>query len=54
MFKKFLRRINEAENRRDAWDNVFYAKDGISIAYQYGKLTEEEYEMLVAIISNMA
>ena len=33
MFKKFIQRIIEAENREDAMQNVFYGNDGIDIAF---------------------
>lgn len=54
MFKKFLKRIVEAENQKDAWENVFYGEDGIGMAYQNGKITWKDHELLVAIISKMA
>ena len=34
MFKKFIQRIIEAENREDAMQNVFYGNDGIDIAFR--------------------
>ena len=34
MFKKFIQRIIEAENKEDAINNIFYGKDGIDMAYQ--------------------
>lgn len=54
MFKKFLQRIIEAENKQDAIDNVFYGSDGIDIAYQREKITWKEHQMLLAIIDKMA
>lgn len=54
MFKKFLQRIIEAENKQDAIDNVFYGSDGIDIAYQREKITWKEHQMLLAIIEKMA
>lgn len=54
MFKKFLQRIIEAENKQDAIDNVFYGSDGIDIAYQREKITWKEHQMLFAIIDKMA
>lgn len=53
-FKKFIQRIIEAENKEDALKNVFYAADGIDIAYQHEKITYKEYEMLLQIIKKMA
>lgn len=54
MFKKLLQRIIDAENKQDAIDNVFYAMDGIDMAFQREKITWKEYEMLSAIIDKMA
>lgn len=63
MFKKFLQRIIEAENREDAIQNVFYGTKvedgkiveyGIDMAYQHGKITWKESEMLLALIEKMA
>lgn len=54
MFKKFIQRIIEAENRTDAVDNVFYGADGIDMAFQQEKITWEELTMLSAIIDKMA
>lgn len=54
MFKKFIQRIIEAENREDAINNVFYGADGIDIAYQHEKITWKEHEMLLALIEKMA
>lgn len=54
MFKKFLQRIIEAENKQDAIDNVFYGSDGIDIAYQREKITWKEHQMLLALIEKMA
>lgn len=54
MFKKFLQRIIEAKDHEDAIQNVFYGKDGIDIAYQNGKITWKEHEMLSALINKMA
>lgn len=39
MFKKFIQRIIEAENREDAMQNVFYGNDGIDIAFQREKIS---------------
>jgi len=65
MFKKFIKRIIEAENREDAIQNVFYGTKwdengdkiieyGIDIAYQHEKITWAEHEMLLALIEKMA
>ena len=54
MFKKFIQRIIEAENARDAIDNVFYGDDGIDAAYQHEKITWKEHQMLLALIEKMA
>lgn len=54
MFKKFIQRIIEAENREDAINNVFYGKDGIDMAFQGDKITWKEHEMLLALIEKMA
>lgn len=39
MFKKFVRKIIEAENQEDAVQNVFYGADGIDMAFQQEKIT---------------
>ena len=54
MFKKFLQRIIDSKNREDAVDNVFYGENGIDIAFQMGKITWNEHQMLLAIIDKMA
>jgi hypothetical protein len=54
MFKKFIQRIIEAENKEAAIQNVFYGMDGIDIAYQREKITWKEHEMLLALIEKMA
>lgn len=54
MFKKFIQRIIEAEDREDAIRNVFYGENGIDIAYQREKITWKEHEMLLALIDKMA
>ena len=54
MFKKFLQRIIDAQDREDAIQNVFYGNDGIDRAYQQEKITWKEHEMLLAIIEKMA
>ena len=54
MFKKFIQRIIDAENREDAINNVFYGNDGIDIAYQRDKITWKEHQMLLALIEKMA
>lgn len=54
MFKKFVQRIIEAENREDAIQNVFNGTDGIDMAFQKGKLSWEEHQTLLALIRKMA
>ena len=63
MFKKFIQRIIEAENREDAMQNVFYGTKfengkiveyGIDIAYQHDKISWKEHQMLLALIEKMA
>ena len=54
MFKKFIQRIIEAENREDAMQNVFYGNDGIDIAFHREKISWKEHQMLLAIIEKMA
>lgn len=54
MFKKLLKRITEAKNANEAWDNVFYGADGIDMAYQQGKINAADYELLVAVLEKMA
>ena len=54
MFKKFIQRIIEAEDREDAIQNVFYGSDGIDMAFQRDKLSWKEFEMLRKLIDKMA
>jgi hypothetical protein len=63
MFKKFVQRIIEAKDREDAIQNVFYGTIfegdkikvyGIDMAYQHGKITWQEHQMLLALIEKMA
>lgn len=54
MFKKFIERIIEAENREDAIENVFYGADGIDRAYQQERITWKEHQTLLALINKMA
>lgn len=64
MFKKFIQRIIEAKDHDDAIQNVFYGtvfgddgkvkQYGIDIAYQHGKITWKEHQMLLALIEKMA
>lgn len=54
MFKKFIQMIIEAKDREEAIQNVFYGENGIDIAYQLGKITWKEHEMLLALINKMA
>lgn len=64
MFKKFIQRIIESENREDAIQNVFYGTQmddngrvivyGIDLAYQHGKITWKEHQMLLNLIEKMA
>lgn len=54
MFKKFIQRIIDAENKEDAIQNVFYGADGIDIAFQHEKISWKEHEMLLALIEKMA
>lgn len=54
MFKKFIQRIIEAEDREDAIQNVFYGADGIDMAFQRDKLSWKEFEMLRKLIDKMA
>jgi len=54
MFKKFIQRIVEAENREDAIQNVFYGENGVDMAYQHGKITWKEHQMLLDLIEKLA
>lgn len=53
MFKKFIQRIIEAENREDAIQKVFYGADGIDMAYQKEKISYKEHQMLFDLINKM-
>lgn len=54
MFKKFVERIVAAQGREDAIQNVFYGADGIDMAYQRGKITWNDHELLLALIEKLA
>lgn len=54
MFKKFVARIIEAENKEDAIQNVFYGADGIDMAFQHEKISWKEHQMLLGLINKMA
>ena len=54
MFKKFIQRIIESENKEDAIANVFYGKDGIDMAYQHEKITWKDHQMLLALIEKIS
>lgn len=54
MFKKFVQRIIESKNKEDAYNNVFCGSDGIDIAFQNGKISWKEHQMLLGIINKMA
>lgn len=54
MFKKFIQRIIESKDKEQALNEVFYSLDGIDIAFQHGKITWKEHQMLLAIIEKMA
>ena len=54
MFKKFIERIIEAENKEDAINNVFYGADGIDVAFQKEKISWKEHQMLLTLIEKMA
>ena len=64
MFKKFIQRIIDAKNKEDAIQNVCYGTKwdengkiveyGIDAAYQSGKITAKEHEMLFQLIEKMA
>lgn len=53
MFKKFIQRIIEAENREDAIQTVFYGEDGIDMAFQKEKITWSEHQMLLKLIERI-
>lgn len=54
MFKKYLQKIIESENKEDAINNVFYGPDGIDQAFQHDKISFKDHQMLLAIIEKMA
>ena len=54
MFKKFIKRIIESENKDDAIMNVFYGENGIDIAFQREEISWEEHQMLLGLINRMA
>ena len=54
MFKKFIQRIIESENREDAIQNVFYGADGIDMAFQKEKISWKDHQMLLALIEKLS
>lgn len=54
MFKKFIQRIIESENREDAIQNVFYGADGIDKAFQMDKISWKDHQMLLALIEKLS
>ena len=54
MFKKFVQMIVASEGREDAIQNVFYGENGIDRAYQSGKITWKEHQLLLSLIEKMA
>lgn len=54
MFRKYVERIVAADDREDAIQNVFYGEDGIDVAYQRGKITWKEHQLLLNLIEKMA
>lgn len=64
MFKKFIERIIQAQDREDAIQNIFYGgvveengkikEISIDLAYQHEMITWKEHEMLLALIEKMA
>lgn len=53
MFKRFIQRIIESENREDALHNVFFGADGIDMAFAREKITWKEHQMLLKLINKM-
>ena len=63
-FKSFCERIAKAENREDAIQNIFYGQRfdesgnverwGIDYAYQAGKITYSDLEILLHICEKLA
>lgn len=51
MFKKFVQRIIDSV---DPINEVFYAVDGIDIAFQKEKITWKEHQMLLALCEKCA
>lgn len=54
MFKKFVKEIARSYNKEIALHTVFYGKDGIDAAYQQGKISFEDHEILLTLIEKMA
>lgn len=54
MFKKFVKRIIAAANQEEAINTVFYGTDGIDMAFQHGKISWEDHQMLLSLIEKMA
>lgn len=54
MFKKFIERILDCENKEEAYNEVFCGENGIDIAFQREKISWKEHQMLLGIINKMA
>lgn len=50
MFKKFVQRIIDAKTKDELFE-VFYGLDGIDLAYQHEKISWNDHQMLLALIS---
>ena len=54
MFKQFVKRIIEAKDQQDAINNVFYGDNGIDKAFQQGKISYKDHEILLSLINKLA
>ena len=52
-FKGYIQMIIDAENREDAIQNVFYGENGIDMAFQRGKISYSDHQMLLALIEKL-
>lgn len=54
MFKKFIERIVICQNQEEAIQVVFYGENGIDMAFQKGKISWKEHQLLLDLIGKMA
>ena len=53
-FKGYVIAITTSKNKEDAINNVFYGEFGADMAYQRGKITYKDLELISKLIDKMA